>query len=125
MSEKHTCSGVVYTRGFGGTWACPNNGRTFEDNKWWCKRHLPSAIRAREKKRDGKFKKAFAESAAKQDAVKRARKRADHWAEVGPELLDALVKARASLKDVNEDCYGSYHALEWLDDAIEKAEEIK
>ena len=123
MTEGHLCAGVVEPRGdyFVRMRPCRNNGRTFEDGEWWCKRHLPSDVLARQNKRNSRDYFAAVEENRERDIAARAKQ----WMEVGPKLLDALVKSRATLKEVCEDCYGSYHGSGRLDDAIKEAEEIK
>ena len=121
MTEKHSCSKNVRWGSWGRSSPCSRKGVVFEEGAWWCKQHSPTATETRETERRER-REALAKSSA---ANSRARHVARQWAEVGPELLAELVIARATLKEVCEDCYGSYHAREWLDDAIKEAEEIK
>jgi len=45
MLEEHNCEARVYDR-FGGS-NCSRRGVVFEDDKWWCRQHSPSATKAR------------------------------------------------------------------------------
>lgn len=60
MKIKHKCEGVCYDRVThrGGYYGCNSNASVNEDGKWWCKRHAPSLVKAKQAKQARKWHEA-------------------------------------------------------------------
>jgi hypothetical protein len=74
MGEQHGCSArVVQAGSFGRSSGCGRNASVFEDGKWWCKQHAPSAVKKRREESDKRIngKLAVMDKIRKKDAAHR------------------------------------------------------
>lgn len=79
MSEKHKCCGMVWAGWLGGNQACGKNALHEHDGKWYCKKHHPPTINAKEDARRAKWAAEAERSSQERKAAAEQKRRADAY----------------------------------------------
>ena len=94
VKEAHQCEKMI-TDGWH-SHSCSRKGINFEDDKWWCKQHTPSIIKARNEAQMAKWKRELEERCAK-------RKEDDRIQGIKDKLYAAYLSGRIDKEVIEHD----------------------
>lgn len=92
MSEKHKCCANAWKGWLCGNQPCGKSALHEHDGKWYCKKHHPPSVRAKEEARRAKWNAEVAEILRKDHAAAEQKRRADAY--------EGLVALNANLVSV-------------------------
>jgi hypothetical protein len=93
MEERHSCSARVFRgTGIARGAACERNASVFEDGKWWCKQHAPSAVKKRREESDARIN-------GKLNAMAQMRKKEAAYKRIAQVAID-VTRQKASMDDL-------------------------
>lgn len=103
MSERKFCAATLWKDMHRSS--CSRSGSVYENGRWWCKQHSPSAVAKRAADSDARWKKQWAERKAgwaREDAFKKV-----------AETAVALFRQKATMEDL-EKAVAEYERLKVL-----------